>query len=295
KAKIMNVEAFFIILNLSFYCSSVFLLFSKESLSFLRTAYIFAGHILLNSILIVGFIDISSSPENYFSMKSRIFDSFFQYSVLSSIFLLLIFLKYRKPIILFSATELISFFSFFFLFSQEEFSFFSLKFSSVSILKAQNPMILLFAMTCFLPKKIIQRFSFAGLIVFLLIFHQRSLSFFSDRTDSCFYTSYLAPEFFLEEADMLCEGKEGVYTYLKSEKTETAVPVYRFTTKPLRKLDLKTRLPLQKMIVRLKFPIVQLNENSAVIYELSRRYRNENQIFIMDIQSRKMRMEGPKF
>lgn len=94
---------------------------------------------------------------------------------------------------------------------------------------------------------------------------------------------------------MLCEGKEGVYTYLKSEKTETAVPVYRFTTKPLRKLDLKTRLPLQKMIVRLKFPIVQLNENSAVIYELSRRYRNENQIFIMDIQSRKMRMEGPKF
>lgn len=292
----MNAEAFFIILNLSFYGSSVFLLFFRESFSFLRTAYFFAAQILLNSLLIVNFIEISSySPEMYFSIKERIFDSFFVYSALFSPLLLFLYFRTKKPVLLFFAAELISFYSFFFLFSQEEFGIFGFKFSSVSVVKPQNPILLFFALTCFFPKKIIVRSGFAVFLIFLLIFHQRNLSFFSDGIDSCIFTSYLPPEFFLENADMLCERKEGVYTYLKSEKTEPAVPVYRFTTKPLRKLDLKTRLPLQKMIVRLKFPIVHLNENSAVIYELSKRYRNENQIYIMELENRKMRMEGTKF
>ncbi len=292
----MNAEAFFIILNLSVYSSSVFLLFFRESFSFLRTAYFFAAQILLNSLLIVNFIEISSSsPEMYFSIKERIFDSFFVYSALFSPLLLFLYFRTKKTALLFFAAELISFYSFFFLFSQEEFGIFGLKFSSVSVLKPQNPILLFFALGSFFPKKIAARSGFAVFLIFLLIFHQRSLSFFSDRIDSCVFTSYLPPEFFLENADMLCERKEGVYTYLKAEKTETAVPVYRFTTKPLRKLDLKTRLPLQKMIVRLKFPIVHLNENSAVIYELSKRYRNENQVYIMELENRKMRMEGTKF
>lgn len=291
----MNAEAFFIILNLSVYCSSVFLLLLKESFSILRTSYFFGAQILLNSVLIVSFIENSSSPENYFSIKSAVFGSLFQYSALFSVCLLLLFLKYRKSYFLFPAVELISLYSFFFLFSQEEFSIFSFRFTAVSILKPQNPILLCFALTCIFPKKIINLISFAGFLIFLLTFHQRNLAFFSDSIASCFYASYLPPEQFLEGADMLCERKEGVYAYLRSEKTETAVPVYRFTTKPLRKLNFKTRLPLQKLIVRLKFPIIQMNESTAVIYELSRRYRNENQIFIMDIKTGTVRLEGPKF
>jgi hypothetical protein len=213
-------------------------------------------------------------------------------------------LDFHAPIL----SIFISPYIFFLLFGMEEFSFWENKFSSYSLLKTQNPIIGLSCLPVLFIKPIKVQVPMLLLSIGILFYYINPLKEFPFSEVKNLHYKYIPHEFFLKDNSYLFEENSGIYTEKKEDEDDK---LYKFTMKPIKKINLPLKQDLQYLISSFEFPIILAEGETITILELARNYNHTvfkvifhikhdaNQIEVIGgkvgLDTAKVTIEGPIF
>ncbi|MCX7999229.1 MAG: hypothetical protein N3A69_09820 [Leptospiraceae bacterium] len=184
---------------------------------------------------------------------------------------------------------------FFLLFGRESFEVGTLKIKSINLFQAQNPILsCLFFFLLFIPKRITTIIIFSGILIFQLsYYYYDKVRLEKQLPESFIYYRYSAPEFFLSGSFIIFETERGIYEFLNKENVSE--PIYKFTMKPLRYLNIYERLFVQRLVEEFEFPIVLRENDNIVVYEMFKSYKGNLFRVEIDRFTLEGKVMGPKF
>ncbi len=193
-------------------------------------------------------------------------------------------LEFHAPIL----SIIISPYIFFLLFGFEEFSFWENNFSSYSLLKTQNPMIGICSLPLLFIKPIKIQIPVLLICVGLLFYYIYPLKNFPFPEIRTLHYKYIPHEFFLKENAYLFEENSGIYTEKKEAEDDK---LYKFTMKPIKKINLPLKQNLQYLISSFEFPIILTEADTITVLELARTYNHSVFKVIFQIQQETKHIE----
>ncbi|MCB1176823.1 MAG: hypothetical protein KDK36_04495 [Leptospiraceae bacterium] len=288
-------EAFLIILNLSFFSISLIIIFSFWKIKFSEKLISLVILLLFHSFFYLLVYSNTGNEESYLKTKEFFLGNkiLILGVVITSLFAYL-FRKDKKWVLVI-AVCIFSTYIFFLFFGLEKLSFLHLEFESFKLLKAQNPFILLGGLIIFfIPMVNLSRVSFVLLWIGLISFFYSEKKFLEQSINlEIFHIKYIPHEFFWRGNAFLYEENLGVYDFKRKYPVEE--PLYKFSMKPIRRVERKDRQAVQNFVTRMEFPIVIKDEKIITIYEFYRTFLGETFRGVYNIETGIMKIEGPLF
>lgn len=302
----MLLEAISFSFNLGIFTALIWNFFSfqdKRLVDKIKTLPIFiAFGILFYSIFYIStFFSI-----RFFELKSLYFNG---YTLLIALFAISLNLYLSRALAstAWIASILIAPYLFFLFFGFEEFSFFETKIQSYSLLKTQNPMIGLTCIILYLIKPVKVQIPIFLIAIGYLFYYITPFKEFPYTEIKTLHSKYIPHEFFLQEKSYLFEENSGIYTEKKENEDDK---LYKFTMRPLKKINLPLRQTIQFLISNFEFPILLSDENSITLIEMARSYndtffkvvfytqKKSSEIEVIgndQVESATIELEGPLF
>jgi len=288
------LEPFYLVCNLTVFSTLILQLIPNKKESFKSKFKIFSLYLLFFCLFYIFFSGQRNSINGIIFWKSLLFSHWFILFIIGISLATFFLVKKNFFLTLKLVLPLSGCFIFFLFFGQEKFQIFHWSFSSLGLLKSQNPVLFVVGFPLlWIPFYKLRTFTILVLGIFLAIYTQQLKQELFKKLETARYYKYIPPEIFFSGYAILKEEEMGVYEFLRP--TEVEEPIYKFTMKPLRKLSLSDRLLIQEIISSLEFPIVIFQENKIYIYELYRSFRGNSLKIIYSVDSRKVEIEGPLF
>lgn len=265
----MLLEAFSFSFNLSLFTCLLWSILTFQNIRLLEKIKKFPIFALFSILFYATFYLSSFFHTKIFEFKLIYFNG---YTILAQILMLGIILFISKRNFSFH-TPIISIvlapYLFFLLFGLEEFSFYENIFPSYSLLKTQNPMIgfICLFLLVIKPNKI--QIPLVAIAIGLLFYYVFPRKEFPYPEIKILHYRYIPHEFFLREDFYLFEENSGIYTEKKLDSDDV---LYKFTMKPLKKVNLPLRQDIQSLISMFEFPILLVEDNAIILLDLSRKY-----------------------
>ncbi len=277
----MLLEAISFSFNLGIFtclCWNLFSFQNKRLIDKLKKVPLFLGFSLFFYLV---FYLSSRFDTNLFECKSIYFNG---YTILIGLIAISSILFISKRPLDFHAPVLSIFIApyiFFLLFGLEEISFWEKTISSYSLLKTQNPMIGLVCLFLLLIKPVKIQIPAFFLFIGILFYQINPLKEFPFPEIKTLHYKYIPHEFFLKENAYLFEENSGIYTEKKEAEDDK---LYKFTMKPIKKINLPLKQNLQYLISSFEFPILLTEGDTITVLELSRSYNHSVFKVIFHIQ-----------
>jgi hypothetical protein len=245
------------------------------------------------------FLGFSLSFYSLFYLSSRFDTKLFQfkviyfngYTILSLFVLIGVVIYVSKKSFDFYApllSILLSPYIFFLLFGFEEITFGEIKIISYSLLKTQNPMIGLSCLLLLFIKPIKIQIPALILSIGFLFYQINPLKEFPFPEIKTLHYKYIPHEIFLKENAYLFEENSGIYTEKKEAEDDK---LYKFTMKPIKKINLPLKQDLQYLISSFEFPILIAEGDTITVLELFRSYNHSVFKVIFHIQQPNKQIE----
>ncbi len=278
----MLLEAFSFSFNLSLFTCLVWSILTFQNIRLIEKIKKLPLFILFSILFYATFYLSSFFHTKIFEFKSIYFNG---YTILILILLLGFILFVSKRSLEFHAPILSIVFApyfFFLLFGFEEFSIFEYTIPSYSLLKTQNPMIGLccIGLLFIKPNKIL--IPTVTFVVGFLFYYITPLKEFPYPEIRILHYKYIPHEFFLRDNLYLFEENSGIYTEKKADADDV---LYKFTMRPIKKINLPLRQDIQSLISKFEFPILLVEDNAITLLELSRKYNHSIFKVTFQIQS----------
>ncbi|MDX1961328.1 MAG: hypothetical protein SFU98_22355 [Leptospiraceae bacterium] len=290
----MNLEEFLLILQIAILAINILLFTQKESLR-LRERIRFSILFFLTNLIFYGLFKFQRNDiETFFYIKKVFFSEFTVF--LSLLVFLFIFIISKKNLKLSSFIGLIflSPYLYFLLFGVEKIGLFGISFYSLAVFQCYNPIIGIgLILPIFFKRLLYMRVVFIAILLFFLVFSFLDRKRLEDKMGANVYHRYIPAEFFFEGSRILQEEERGIYSFIR--KIDIEEPIYRFSLKPIRRLSLGSREPIQQIISKLDFPIIFFENDVITVIDLLRENKGEYFQIKFILKEGKREILGPLF
>lgn len=291
----MITEAISITLNLGCFTSliwSMFIFKNANTITKIKALLLF----LCFSLFFYFFFSIifKFNEIKFFEIKEIYFSHTFVYIFICSI--LFIFFLVDKKYVLFVTIScfFLSPYVYFLIFGIEKYLIFDFEIRSLSLLKAQNPLIFISCLFIYFLRWFKVQFILFFLILIILNYsiHTRKITL-STREKETVYSMYVPYEYFFSNDLKISELKKGLYTIKSGESSDKLL--FRFSLWNIKNLKREHRQKIQFFISVMNFPVLIDKDSEILMYDLARSYNKNMLKLIYNKKKDKIKVTGPLF